>query len=150
MSPPLAILNLGPGELLVIGLIALLVFGSRLPEVGRSLGKGLMEFKKGLSGIKDDLDEVQTDADLRIEEELERRRNQELLEADSHETDQGEDELHEGEEPPEEALRSQPEESPSEDAADEDDSTVPTPEADAVRPEEEPADDQVGTRRSDD
>lgn len=45
----LAFLNsIGPWELVVIGLIALIVFGKRLPEVGRSLGKGIVEFKKGL------------------------------------------------------------------------------------------------------
>ncbi len=51
--------SLGWPELLVIGLIALLIFGRRLPEVGRSLGKGIVEFKKGL---KDTGDEVKGDA----------------------------------------------------------------------------------------
>lgn len=46
--------NLGPGELMVVGLIAVLLFGKRLPEVGKSLGKGIVEFKKGLRGIDDD------------------------------------------------------------------------------------------------
>jgi sec-independent protein translocase protein TatA len=36
--------------------IAVLLFGKRLPEVGRSLGKGIVEFKKGLSGAVDELD----------------------------------------------------------------------------------------------
>jgi len=45
--------NIGFGELLLVLIVALLVFGGRLPEVGRSLGKGLMEFKKGLQGVKD-------------------------------------------------------------------------------------------------
>lgn len=42
-------------ELLVIGMIALLLFGKRLPEVARSLGKGIVEFKKGVSGIEDEV-----------------------------------------------------------------------------------------------
>ena len=42
--------NLGMGEVLVILIVALLIFGSRLPEVGRSLGRGLVEFKEGLKG----------------------------------------------------------------------------------------------------
>ncbi len=46
--------NLHPGEMLVIGLFAVLLFGKRLPEVGKMLGRGIVEFKKGLSGIGDD------------------------------------------------------------------------------------------------
>ncbi len=46
----------GPMEMLIIGVIAVLLFGKRLPEVGRSLGKGLMEFKKGVQGIDDEID----------------------------------------------------------------------------------------------
>ena len=47
---------LGIPEMIVIGLIALLLFGKRLPEVARSLGKGVVEFKKGLNGIDDEVD----------------------------------------------------------------------------------------------
>ena len=39
-------------ELLVIGGIALLLFGRRLPEVMRSMGKGVVEFKRGLKDIE--------------------------------------------------------------------------------------------------
>jgi len=46
----------GPMEMLIIGVIAVLLFGKRLPEVGRSLGKGLMEFKKGVQGIEEEVD----------------------------------------------------------------------------------------------
>lgn len=42
--------NLGIGEVLVILIVALLVFGGRLPQVGRSLGRGILEFKEGLAG----------------------------------------------------------------------------------------------------
>jgi sec-independent protein translocase protein TatA len=48
--------NLGPMEMLIVMGIAVLLFGKRLPEVGRSLGKGIVEFRKGLSGVGDDLD----------------------------------------------------------------------------------------------
>ena len=48
--------NLGPSEMIVVGIIALLLFGKRLPEVARSLGKGVVEFKKGLRGIEEDID----------------------------------------------------------------------------------------------
>jgi len=43
-------------ELAIVGVIAVLLFGKRLPEVGRSLGKGVMEFKKGLRDIQSDVD----------------------------------------------------------------------------------------------
>ena len=43
--------NLGPMEMIIVMGIAVLLFGKRLPEVGRSLGKGIVEFKKGLSGV---------------------------------------------------------------------------------------------------
>jgi len=48
--------NLGLPEMIVIGLLALLLFGRRLPEVGRSLGKGIVEFKKGLRDVEDEVD----------------------------------------------------------------------------------------------
>jgi len=48
----------GPMEMIIIGIIALLLFGKRLPEVARSMGKGIVEFKKGVSGIEDDVDKA--------------------------------------------------------------------------------------------
>ena len=48
----------GWGELIVVLLIALVLFGSkRLPEIGRSLGKGIKEFKSGVKGLGDDVRE---------------------------------------------------------------------------------------------
>ena len=47
--------NVGAPELIVILVIALLVLGpKKLPEVGRSVGRGMREFKESLSGDKDD------------------------------------------------------------------------------------------------
>ena len=43
-------------ELLIIAGLALLLFGHRLPSVMRSLGRGVVEFKKGVQGIEDDLE----------------------------------------------------------------------------------------------
>ena len=56
MLTTLAISMPGFGEWLIIGIIGLLLFGKRLPEVGRSLGKGIVEFKKGLKGVEDDVE----------------------------------------------------------------------------------------------
>jgi sec-independent protein translocase protein TatA len=58
---PLAFLqNLGTMELLIVAMVSLLVFGNRLPSVMRSLGKSVTEFKKGLAGIEDDIDQPVT------------------------------------------------------------------------------------------
>lgn len=46
----------GMWEGIVIAILGVLIFGKRLPEVGRSIGKGIVEFKKGLAGIEDDID----------------------------------------------------------------------------------------------
>lgn len=43
--------GLGTQELLIIAVIVLLLFGSRLPSVMRSLGQGVTEFKKGLQDV---------------------------------------------------------------------------------------------------
>ncbi|MBX3316111.1 MAG: twin-arginine translocase TatA/TatE family subunit [Phycisphaeraceae bacterium] len=47
---------IGTTELIVILAIGLLLFGKRLPEVGKSLGKGIVEFKKGLKGVEDEIE----------------------------------------------------------------------------------------------
>lgn len=56
-----AIYGIGPMEMLIVGGIALLLFGNRLPSVMRSLGRGIVEFKKGVQGIEDDIDKATTD-----------------------------------------------------------------------------------------
>lgn len=48
----------GPMELLIVGLIVLLLFGNRLPSVMRSMGRGIVEFKKGVQGIEDEMDDA--------------------------------------------------------------------------------------------
>lgn len=50
--------NIGPLEIAIVVIIALLVFGpKRLPELGKSLGRGIREFKGSISGDHDDDDE---------------------------------------------------------------------------------------------
>ncbi|MGB6042922.1 MAG: twin-arginine translocase TatA/TatE family subunit [Pirellulales bacterium] len=46
----------GPMELMIIAGIFLLLFGNRLPSVMRSMGRGIVEFKKGVQGIEDDVE----------------------------------------------------------------------------------------------
>jgi sec-independent protein translocase protein TatA len=47
--------NVGPWEIILLLLLALLLFGAkRLPEIGRSLGRGMREFKDSVSGKDDD------------------------------------------------------------------------------------------------
>jgi sec-independent protein translocase protein TatA len=47
--------GIGISELLVILLVCLLLFGAnRLPEIGKSIGEGVREFKKSLKEIQDD------------------------------------------------------------------------------------------------
>jgi sec-independent protein translocase protein TatA len=43
--------DIGPMQWLIILIVMLLLFGKRLPEVGKSLGKGIVEFKKGLKEV---------------------------------------------------------------------------------------------------
>jgi len=52
--------NLGTPELLIVAFVSLLMFGNRLPSVMRSLGKSVTEFKKGVSGIEDEIDQAVT------------------------------------------------------------------------------------------
>lgn len=49
-------LLMSPVALIVILIVALLIFGKRLPEVAKSLGKGIVEFKKGVKGIEDEVE----------------------------------------------------------------------------------------------
>jgi sec-independent protein translocase protein TatA len=56
MVTPLAIGMPSGFEWLIVAGVGLLLFGKRLPEVGRSLGKGIVEFKKGLKGVEDEVE----------------------------------------------------------------------------------------------
>lgn len=59
--------GIGTTELLVVGIIAVILFGGRLPSVARSLGKSIVEFKKGMKDIEDDLKtSIYSEPDQRI------------------------------------------------------------------------------------
>src|ERR1051325_6377629 len=67
-SGVLAALGLpGGAEWILILAFGLLIFGKRLPEVGRSLGKGIVEFKKGLKGVEDEIEEQSSQPEKRVE-----------------------------------------------------------------------------------
>ena len=50
--------QLGWMEIIIILGVGVILFGRRLPEVGRYLGKGIVEFKKGLKGIDDEIEDA--------------------------------------------------------------------------------------------
>lgn len=60
--------NIGPGELIVVLIIALLVIGpKKLPDMAKSLGNGMREFKDSVSGISAKEDDRDRDRELRAE-----------------------------------------------------------------------------------
>ena len=52
----------GPG-LFIIAAVVMLLFGNRMPSVMRSLGRSVVEFKKGVNGIEEDINEAVKNAD---------------------------------------------------------------------------------------
>ena len=61
MHSMLALYGIGSTELIIILVIALLIFGKRLPDLARSVGKSLTEFKKGINEAKESTDDVVDD-----------------------------------------------------------------------------------------
>ena len=61
MDVLLAFWTPGPLELIIIGIVAVLLFGRRLPEIARNIGKSLTEFKKGINEAKETKDEFVND-----------------------------------------------------------------------------------------
>jgi len=52
-----AILGLGATEILIILVLGVLLFGRKLPEMGKYFGKTIVEFKKGMKGLEDNMDD---------------------------------------------------------------------------------------------
>lgn len=61
-------------EWIVIGVVMLLLFGRRLPDVARSIGKSIVEFKRGLKDVKNDIEtssRIETKDPPKIEQQSE-------------------------------------------------------------------------------
>jgi sec-independent protein translocase protein TatA len=55
--------NLGAGEIILIVLVVLLLFGAKkIPELARGIGKGMSEFKKGLKDVENEIKSTDTDS----------------------------------------------------------------------------------------
>jgi sec-independent protein translocase protein TatA len=83
MNLPLAFdFMLNPVQMMVIGVIAVLLFGKRLPEVGRSFGKGIAEIRKQIRGIEDAIHSVGSDVQsIQVDVEPARRNPEDYDEA---------------------------------------------------------------------
>ena len=55
--------NLGAGEIILILLVILILFGAKkIPELARGIGKGMSEFKKGLKDVEDEIKNSETES----------------------------------------------------------------------------------------
>ena len=64
MNELLFIGNLGTGEIIIIAIIVLLLFGGKkIPELMKGIGKGVQNFKDGVKGLEDDIKLDDTDTD---------------------------------------------------------------------------------------
>ena len=62
--------NIGMGEIIVLALIVLLLFGGKkIPELMRGLGKGVKSFKDRMNDVRKELDDINTDIDTDSKEE---------------------------------------------------------------------------------
>lgn len=75
----LLLFNLGTGEIVIIALVVLLLFGGRkIPELMKGLGKGVRGFKEGLNDIQDEINRPVNELDeLNAKKEAERREQKE-------------------------------------------------------------------------
>jgi sec-independent protein translocase protein TatA len=57
-------MNIGTPELILIVVLAIILYGKRLPEITRALGKGYQEFKKNVDNVKNDFQKQVVDSDV--------------------------------------------------------------------------------------
>jgi sec-independent protein translocase protein TatA len=62
MSPLFAMFGVGSWEILIVGGVVLLLFGNRLPSLMRSMGRSVVEFKKGVNDAQDSPEEIDEDS----------------------------------------------------------------------------------------
>jgi sec-independent protein translocase protein TatA len=60
---------MSPGAMVLLLVLGILLFGRRLPEIGRSLGKTITEFKKGVKGLEDEVEPTMTSSKPTVEPE---------------------------------------------------------------------------------
>lgn len=75
----LLLFNLGTGEVVIIALVVLLLFGGRkIPELMKGLGKGVRGFKEGLNDVQNEINRPLNELDeLNAKKEAERREQKE-------------------------------------------------------------------------
>lgn len=62
--------NIGTGEIIIVALVVLLLFGGKkIPELMRGLGKGVKSFKEGMNDVRKELDDISTDIETDSKEE---------------------------------------------------------------------------------
>ena len=62
--------NIGTGEIIIVALVVLLLFGGKkIPELMRGLGKGVKSFKDGMNDVRKELDDISKDIDTDSKEE---------------------------------------------------------------------------------
>ncbi len=59
--------SLGLPEMIVIAIIGLLIFGKRLPDVGKSMGQFIVKFKQGLRNTEEDIEKAASEEPKKIE-----------------------------------------------------------------------------------
>ncbi|MCC6150690.1 MAG: twin-arginine translocase TatA/TatE family subunit [Planctomycetes bacterium] len=79
----LAFFNFTTTEIIIFCVVALVLFGGSLPMIAKNLGKSVVEFKKGVKDVKDDLDNVGNE-DKKLENKPSREVTVERSEAHEH------------------------------------------------------------------